>query len=117
MSDAGNGNGKKPLRYSVRGKDTRFFSGEGVDELVAISMTLAQELWVVKERLAAYETLATKKKIFTTKEIEGFTFTPAQRAKMDAESQAFIDRVFFTLRERVEGLAADPDEPPTPKEP
>lgn len=108
---------KKPLRYSVRGKDTRFFSAEGVDELVAISMALAQELWVVKERLAAYEALAAKKKVFTAKEIEGFKFTPTQRAKMDAESQAFIDRVFFTLRERVEGLAADPDEPAPPKEP
>ncbi|MDA0367605.1 MAG: hypothetical protein O3C65_00050 [Proteobacteria bacterium] len=108
---------KKPLRYSVRGKNTQFFSGEGVDELVSITMALAQELWVVKERLAAFEAVATKKKVFTAKEIEGFKFTPAQRAKLDAESQAFIDRVFFVLRERVEGLAADPDEPPAPKEP
>jgi hypothetical protein len=108
---------KKPLRYSVRGKKEQFFSAEGVDELVSITMALAQELWVVKERLAAYDALAVKKKIFTAKEIDGFTFTPAQRAKLDAESQAFIDRVFFVLRERVEGLAAAPDEPPPPKEP
>ncbi len=108
---------KKPLRYSVRGKKEQFFTAEGVDELVSISMAFAQELWVVKERLAAYDALAVKKKIFTAKEIDGFKFTPAQRAKLDAESQAFIDRVFFVLRERVEGLAADPDEPPAPKEP
>ena len=80
-------------------------------------MALAQELWVVKERIAAYEALATKKKLFTQKELDGFKFTPAQRAKMDAESQAFIDRIFFVLRERVEGLAADPDEPAPPREP
>lgn len=111
------GDGKKPLRYSVRGKKSQFFSAEGVDELVSITMALAQELWVVKERLAAYEALATKKKVFTQKELESFKFTPAQRAKMDAESQAFIDRIFFVLRERVEGLAADPDEPAPPREP
>ncbi len=109
--------GKKPLRYSVRGKQSQFFSAEGVDELVSITMALAQELWVVKERLAAYESLATKKKLFTQKELDGLKVTPAQRAKMDAESQAFIDRIFFVLRERVEGLAADPDEPAPPKEP
>ena len=80
-----------------------------------IAIERANAEW--KKRLAAYEALATKKKVFTAKEVEGFTFTPAQRAKMDLESQAFIDRVFFTLRERVEGLTADPDEPPTPKEP
>lgn len=117
LTGANGGTARKPLRYSVRGRKTQFFRAEGVDELVSICMTLAQELWVVKERLAAYEALAAKKKVFSQKEIDGFTFSPAQRAKLDAESQAFIDRVFFTLRERVEGLAADADEPAPPREP
>ena len=32
------------MRYSVRGEPQRFFDAGGVDELVAVSMALAQEL-------------------------------------------------------------------------
>jgi hypothetical protein len=112
---------KKPktkLRYSVKGKQLRFFEAQGVDELVAICTALAQELWVVKERLAAVEAVAAKKGVILGEEIEGYVFTPEQRAAVEDEKAQFIDRVFFTLREQAEALeAAGKGEPEPPKVP
>ena len=103
------------LRDTVKGKQYRFFDSQGVDELVSISMQLAQELWVVKERLAAVEAAAAKKGVLLGEEVEGYTFTPDQRAIVEDEKKKFIDRVFFTLREQSEALVSDADEPDDPK--
>ncbi|MSO97159.1 MAG: hypothetical protein EXR11_02920 [Rhodospirillaceae bacterium] len=106
------------LRYGVKGKQIKFFDAQGVDELVSICMTLAQELWVVKERLATVEAAAAKKGVILGDEVEGYAFTPEQRAVMEEEKAKFIDRVFFTLREQSEALEIDAkDEPDPPKLP
>ena len=103
------------LRYGVKGKQIKFFDAQGVDELVSISMTLAQELWVMKERLATVEAAAARKGVILSADVEGLAFTPEERAALDAEKKAFIDRVFFTLREQAEALESDADaEPPSP---
>ena len=112
---------KKPtakLRYSVKGKHINFFDAQGVDELVSISMALAQELWVVKERMAVMEAVAAKKGVILSEEIETHQFTPDQRAAVEDEKKGFIDRIFFTLREQAEALEIDSKgEPATPKVP
>ena len=105
------------LRHGVKGKQLRFFEAQGVDELVSICMTLAQELWVVKERLATVEAAAAKKGLILGNEIEGYAFTPEQRAIVEDEKKQFIDRVFFTLREQSEALNAGQAEPDGPKVP
>ena len=105
------------LRHSVKGKQIKFFEAQGVDELVSICMTLAQELWVVKERLATVEAAAAKKGVVLAQDVEGYAFTPEQRAIVDDEKKQFIDRVFFTLREQTEALESQGGEPEGPKLP
>ncbi len=106
------------LRYAVKGKQIKFFDAQGVDELVSITMTLAQELWVVKERLATVEAAAARKGVILSEEVESLEFTPEQRGVLEAEKKAYIDRVFFTLREQAEALDGDAEaEPPPPAMP
>jgi hypothetical protein len=106
------------LRYGVKGKQIKFFDAQGVDELVSICLTLAQELWVVKERLATVEAAAAKKGVILGDDVEGYAFTPDQRAVLEDEKAKFIDRIFFTLREQSEALEIDTkDEPDSPKVP
>jgi hypothetical protein len=106
------------LRQTVKGKQLKFFEAQGVDELVSISLQLAQELWVVKERLATVEAAAAKKGVILGDEVERYAFTPEQRATLEAERKAFIDRIFFTLREQAEALEDGADaEPPGPAMP
>jgi hypothetical protein len=107
-----------PLRYSVKGKRMRFFDAQGIDELVAICMGMAQEMWVIKERQAALEFVAAEKGVLLPDDIEGHKFSTEQRTALDAEKQNFIDRIFFTLREEAESLTAEPEEePPAPSMP
>ena len=105
---------EKKLRYSVRGKKSRFFESDGVDELVSICMSVAQELWVVKEELAIIKNLTIKKGLITKKEIENHKFTIKQKEDLNNDNKDFIDRVFFTLRESVESAEADLEEPKPP---
>lgn len=106
------------MRHGVKGKQLRFFEAQGVDELVSICMTLAQELWVVKERLATVEAAIAEKGSVTAQDIENYKFNADQRAIVDDEKKQFIDRVFFTLREQAEALETDVKaEPDAPKVP
>ena len=85
------------LRDITRGKKPRFFDVQGVDELVSITMGLAQELWAVKERLAAIEALG--KAGISTAAVEAYEFSDAERAALEQERREFIDRIYFVLRE------------------
>ena len=114
MADNGKGDAIR-IRDTVRGEPHRFFDAQGVDELVSISMALAQELWTVKERMVVMEAAAAAKGVLLTEEIEQHQLSEEQQAKLDADRAAFIDRVFFVLREQAEGLKSrDPAEPPAP---
>ena len=102
------------LRYSVKGKKSKFFESEGVDELISICMSIAQELWVVKEELALLKSLTLNKGLLNQKELEKFKFSIKQKTKLDKENKEFIDRIFFTLRESVEAVETNQNEPEPP---
>ena len=89
------------LRDLTRGKQPRFFDVQGVDELVSITMGLAQELWAVRERLAAVEALG--KAGISTAAVEAYEFSEEERAALDRERREFIDRIYFVLREGDDG--------------
>ena len=88
---------KTRLRDLTRGKTPKFFDVQGVDELVSITMGLAQELWAVKERLAAVEALG--KAGISAAAVEAYEFSEEERAALDRERREFIDRIYFVLRE------------------
>ena len=68
-----------------------------MDELVSITMGLAQELWAVKERLAAVEAIG--KAGISAAAVEAYEFSEEERAALDRERKEFIDRIYFVLRE------------------
>ena len=88
---------KTRLRDLTRGKTPKFFDVQGVDELVSITMGLAQELWAVKERLAAVEALGQAG--ISAAAVEAYEFSEEERAALDRERREFIDRIYFVLRE------------------
>ena len=93
------------LRQRVRGEVPRFFKAEGVDELVSVVLAMATELWVVKGRLASLESLADKTGLLSAEQIEAHELSAQERAAFEAERAAYLERLFFTFRERSEGLA------------
>ena len=104
-----------PIRDTVKGKRMKFFEAQGVDELVAMVMAMAQELWTVKARMAAIEKVADKHGLPLAQELETLEFDANEQQQLAQQRQAFIDRVFHTLREEAESLeAGSPEEPPSP---
>ena len=97
---------KTRLKDLTRGKQPRFFDVQGVDELVSITMGLAQELWAVKERLAAMEALGSAG--ISAAAVEAYEFSDQERAALDQERREFIERIYFVLRESEEPTAAPP---------
>ena len=85
------------LEDLTRGKQPRFFDVQGVDELVSITMGLAQELWAVRERLAAVEALGAAG--ISAEAVEAYEFSEEERAALDRERKEFIERIYFVLRE------------------
>ncbi len=107
-----------PIRDTVKGKRLKFFDAQGVDELVAINLAMAQELWAVKARLAAVEKVAARHGLPLAEEVEKLEWDANDQQQLAAQRQAFIDRVFHTLREEAEALdagsAAEPVPPAVP---
>lgn len=106
--------GYAPIRDTVKGKRLKFFSAQGVDELVAISLALAQELWVVKARLAAVEEVAARHGLPLAEEVEQLEWDANDQQQLVEQRQAFVDRVFHTLREEAESLDAGSEAEPEP---
>ena len=110
--------GYTPIRDTVKGKRLKFFDAQGVDELVAITMAMAQELWAVKARLTAVEKVADKHGLPLAQELETLEFDANEQQQLAQQRQAFIDRIFHTLREEAESLeAGSAEEPAAPTAP
>jgi hypothetical protein len=103
-----------PVRDSVKGKRVRFFPAQGVDELVSICTALAQELWVLRARLNLLERASVEQGWLTEGGVGARPDAAAEAAPEHPERHAFIDRIFFTLREEAEALAAAPRAEPEP---
>jgi hypothetical protein len=73
-----------------------FFPDPAVDRLTATILRLAEELWVVTERLAAFEALALRRGV-PAAELIGFQFTPAEDEAVRADRARFIRRILEPL--------------------
>ena len=70
---------------------------EQVDGLGLSVMTLAKELWVLRDRVAVLEKILEKHGISAAEEIDAFEPDKAFETKLKAERDAFIAAVLDTL--------------------
>lgn len=106
-----------PMRDSVKGKRIRFFPAQGVDELVSICTAMAQELWILRSRVNLLERAGVEQGWLPQGGVGARADAAEEISPEHPERQAFIDRVFFTLREEAEALAAAPKAEPEPPRP
>ena len=102
MSDPAEDNGAPAsLPRTAKGKRPAFFDDPAVDQLLSVTLELASEVWVLRERLAAMEVLADRHDLFKAAELENFAFDAAKAADLAAQRQEFIARLFRTLETQV----------------
>ena len=79
-----------PTGQPLKAEQT-FFADPAADRLMAMLMTVAAELHVSRDRLAALEMLLEDGKPVTRQALDGFEPSPAQRARLDAARRSFAD--------------------------
>jgi len=92
-----------------KGKRPFFLKDPDVERVLAITMAVAQELAVMRERLDTVERLLEAKGI-TQDDIENFSPTKAQAEQRGAWTQEYLARILRIYQQDIEGLAS-PDEP------
>jgi hypothetical protein len=94
------------LTHKAKGKKPTFFADPQVDKVLAITMTLAGEVSVLRERLDTIERLLETKGLLARQEIE--SYRPGEQAAEEREHWRveYLDRILRVVREEQEAIAA-----------
>lgn len=103
FTDALAGAGAKPA-----GKRPYFLDRE-VERVLAITMAIAQELAVARQRVDTLERLLQNKGILNADEVEYFVPTPAQATERAMWTQEYLARVLRIVQQENEAVTAIDD--------
>jgi len=84
-----------------------YFENEVVDHLLGIVLELGAELWVLRDRQAFTEELLREQGIDLTERLQSGRPSDALQARLKAEREAMIKRVYGRLYSRYGGDRAD----------
>ncbi len=82
-----------------------YFLHPEVERVMAITMAVAQELAVARDRLDTLERLLHSKGIVKRDEIEGFAPTPAESAERGLWIQEYLSRILRIVQQEGEAVA------------
>jgi hypothetical protein len=102
MSNAGQ---RKPMRRTIRGGRPFFFSDPAIDKVLNMTVTLASEVWALRERLSALEGVQIRQGSLSVTDIDDYEFTPEQEQRLGEQRREFIENLFRILQESVEAAA------------
>ncbi len=91
----------------AKGKRPWFFDDPDVERVLNISMALAMELAVTRQRLDAVERLLAEKGLLTQDEIESFRPAPEAETARQQWNRDYIARVLRVLIQSAQGRAAE----------
>lgn len=86
-----------------------FFADPALDRAVAMLMTLAADLAVVKDRLRALEVLLAQRGIVDDAALDGYVPDAAERARLEAERRADVRELLRNVLGMPASLNAPPD--------
>lgn len=90
---------------TVQPRRRKALKPEDIDKLGAALMTLAKELWVVKDRQMITEAVLAKRGIDISNEVSLFQPTPELEAKLAAERQGLVKKLMQDMTGEYEPLA------------
>jgi predicted Ser/Thr protein kinase len=94
----------EPLPRHVRGKRPGFHSDPSVDRLIAITLALASEVSVLRDRFDTLETLAQAAGWLAPGAVDAYVPTLSERETREARREAYLARVLHILREEIADL-------------
>jgi len=88
---------KDSLSHAIRDGGRFYFDNPGVDQVLAMVLTLSGQLWAMRERLAALESLLARKGAIATGEVESHDFTDAEELELAALRKELLASLFGIL--------------------
>ena len=95
------------VKRRAKGARPYFFDDPAIDKLLAITMALAGEVSVVRDRLDSVLQLAEAKGLFSNADVEAFVPQAEVRAERDAWRDDFLKRIFRIVEVELEEVAPE----------
>lgn len=92
------------LQKKAKGERPRYFADPAIDKVLSITLALAGEVAVLRDRLDTIERLAEAGAAPTRAAVDGFQPDEAVRAERDAWRDAFLDVVLRAVHQELEDL-------------
>jgi hypothetical protein len=86
----------------AKGRKPQYFSDPAIDKLLWITMTLAGELSVARDRLDAVERLLEQKRVLKVADVDGYTPTPEAELARERRRQDYLARVLRAVQAELE---------------
>jgi hypothetical protein len=109
------GSQRQPMRRSIRGGRPYFFADPAIDKVLNMVLTLASEVWTLRERVIAMEAIGATRGAFQPGEVDAFEFPPDLEAKLAADRKEFIEALFRVIGNAGAAPAAVSATPARPK--
>lgn len=118
MTDIKNQGAREALELLTRapGKRPSFLGENALDHMFTMIMELSSQVWVLKERLYAYESLSNQANSTLKQDIEAWAPSPEEAHELEAMRQAMLQNLFRSVTAK-EPAAKIPDETKDPAPP
>lgn len=97
-------NSIKEAGRKAKGKRPNFFADSQVERVLNITMALAQELAVTRERLDSLERILASKNLLERSEIEQWTPNDEEAQERQLWQKEYIARILRTVQQEREGI-------------
>lgn len=92
------------LQKKARGERPRYFEEPAVDKLMAITLALAGELAVLRDRIDTIEALSAAGDRITTEAVDGYVPDAGSRSRRDAWRETYLETVLRVVHQEKEEL-------------
>lgn len=96
---------KVPLARVAKGKRPQYFSDPATDKLLAMTLTLMEELSVTRERLDALERLLASKQVMDRAELEGWKPDATAALERSVARASYVERMMRAMHAELEEIA------------
>ncbi len=93
------------LKRTAKGKRPQYFADPATDKLLSITLTLAQEVSVLRDRLDTIERLLETRDILSSKAIDEFIPTEAVAAQRETCRQHYLARILRAVQMELEEVS------------